>query len=323
MNSAAIFLVVLILGIVLVAIGVVLGSYRPLSLAGGASRRCLEQLRARTDHLRQVIAEATAEMSDHHNHLRHCESVLRQAAEELPPHLLEIIAELLTANSRLQERLSRAEQRLAEQTLLLESQQADSRTDPLTQLANRRAFEETLTGIEGGASNGEPVRGVVLLIDVDHFKRLNDRWGHPTGDAALRRVADILRRAAGRAGLLARIGGEEFALVLPKMALTDAAALADRLRAAVAADHWTIGDQTIRLSVSAGLAEWEHGHDIRQCFKRADDALYAAKRNGRNTVFYHDGRQLLRWETDTVDEAAWHELCGAVRRRLAELIDER
>ncbi len=319
MSALTIFLLVLVLGVVQVAVGAVLGAYWPRRGNRSATPSSEgEELRDRAEAVRRLLAEAADEMLDHQVKLQKIESSLSEEADHLPPRLLTVIAELVEINQQLGRRLAESEQKLSDQAVQIESHYAAARTDPLTRLSNRRVFDEELTALALRFQRDSAV-SAVALIDVDHFKRLNDRWGHPAGDAALRRVADLLRRAVGRRGLVARIGGEEFAVLLPRVGLIDAAVLADRLRLAVAADEWTVDDHLMGVTISVGLAAFEHDEDGHRMLRRADQALYAAKRGGRNAVFLHDGRQTARWESSTTDETGWHELCDAVRRRLAEV----
>jgi diguanylate cyclase len=127
----------------------------------------------------------------------------------------------------------------------------------------------------------------VLLLDIDHFKCVNDTFGHPFGDDCLRLVADTLRGFGQRAGdVVARYGGEEFVLALPATSLEEAAALAERIRAAVAALQPMHGDTPLQLSISIGVASFAPpGHcTSAQLLQAADTALYRAKRQGRDRV---------------------------------------
>jgi len=153
-----------------------------------------------------------------------------------------------------------------------------SRTDSLSGLANPRAFEEHLAQETARASRyGEPLS--LLAVDVDGLKRINDVQGHRGGDAALRAVARALRQGARASDVAARIGGDEFALLAPSTPLDAAAALAERVRALVAAEGLD------GLSVSVGVAT-TRGEDAAPSRLReaADSALYEAKRRGRDRV---------------------------------------
>lgn len=157
-------------------------------------------------------------------------------------------------------------------------------TDALTGLWNRRHFEEMLARCAEAADR----RGwALLLADTDHFKRYNDRYGHPAGDRALERVAAILaEQAQGRGGSAFRIGGEEFAL-LATCAEEEAPALAEAVRAGVAALGLTHADHPrgiLTLSIGLAHSAWDPGATTQDRLRSADEALYAAKRQGRDRV---------------------------------------
>jgi diguanylate cyclase (GGDEF)-like protein len=152
-----------------------------------------------------------------------------------------------------------------------------ARTDPLTTLFNRRVFDEQLSKELARALRFKRELGL-LLFDLDHFKSVNDRHGHQAGDEALRTLARILSEAVRTVDTAARIGGEEFAIILPETALADALAVAERLRAA----QESSGRYT---TVSIGVASApQHGATPESLFKSADAALYRAKDGGRNRV---------------------------------------
>ncbi len=155
-------------------------------------------------------------------------------------------------------------------------------TDPLTGLANRaRYFGVAERQVRSAARSGRSLG--VLMIDIDRFKAINDTHGHQVGDRALRRCADALRHGLGDRNLLARLGGEEFAALLPDCGLAEAAGLAEALRAAVAGLEFEDGG--LRITVSIGVAELHAGEaDIAHAMTRADRALYDAKEAGRDRV---------------------------------------
>lgn len=160
-----------------------------------------------------------------------------------------------------------------------------ARIDELTGIANRRHFDEAFARAwRHAAEAGQPL--AVLMIDVDHFKSINDRFGHALGDACLRSVARALVAELGDApGMLARMGGEEFAVMLPNAGAATAARLAERLRAAVQALTGTVPGQSVQVTVSVGVACAAPGRDdAQQTLVLADRLLYEAKRQGRNRV---------------------------------------
>lgn len=156
--------------------------------------------------------------------------------------------------------------------------------DYLTGLANRRAFFEAAEQ-ELTRSRTVPRPTAVIVLDADHFKAINDRYGHPGGDVVLQHLAAILGDTFREVDVVARIGGEEFAVLLPSTDLPRAAVVAERLRASVAAQAVHFEGVQIRYTVSAGVASLDDGEGgIDLLLKRADQALYAAKRGGRNRV---------------------------------------
>lgn len=126
----------------------------------------------------------------------------------------------------------------------------------------------------------------ILVADLDHFKRINDTYGHQAGDDALIHIARVLTRMTRTEDTVARIGGEEFAILLPDTNRLGAAVLAERIRSAVERDRFAVGDQALPLTVSIGLASHgvEHVDTIDQLLNIADQRLYLAKKHGRNRI---------------------------------------
>lgn len=158
-------------------------------------------------------------------------------------------------------------------------------TDPLTQALNRRAFEErALQALQRSQRQNLPL--CLALLDLDHFKRVNDHHGHATGDAVLREFSALCREQARATDLFARFGGEEFVLLLPDSHLDAAAQGLERLRVNLAENDL----QGLRIRVSIGLAEWLPGETLEQLLQRADTALYSAKAAGRDCLMRADSR---------------------------------
>ncbi len=182
---------------------------------------------------------------------------------------------LLTEKAQLADQLAHANEELAKLAA----------TDSLTRLPNRRAFDEAL--VRDLARNDRGVAGFsVILIDIDHFKRVNDTHGHPAGDAVLVSVADALRRTLRAGDIAARYGGEEFAVIAAGCNLEGGRAAAERIRAEIERTVAATPVGTLSVTASLGVAEMRdadrpRGEDL---VKRADRALYAAKAAGRNTV---------------------------------------
>ncbi|MES9996527.1 diguanylate cyclase [Desulfovibrio aminophilus] len=153
--------------------------------------------------------------------------------------------------------------------------------DGLTRLFNRRHFLETgQTELERARRYGRALS--LVMFDVDHFKKVNDTYGHDAGDAVLRSLADTARTALRQADVLGRLGGEEFAAILPETDLKAGMETAERLRRAVEELKVSHGELVLRLTVSLGVAQIREGEDLDGLLKRADQALYEAKNSGRN-----------------------------------------
>jgi diguanylate cyclase (GGDEF)-like protein len=180
-----------------------------------------------------------------------------------------------------------------------EATERSARTDTLTGLANRRVFQETLDSeIRRSRRYRWPV--TVLMLDLDHFKAVNDSFGHMLGDIVLARVGGIVRHAVRDADAACRVGGEEFAVVLPETAREGGYAVAERIRRRVehAFRGATVDGNDIPMTVSAGLAIFpEDALHAEELIARADEALYAAKHAGRNRVcvHYREKRRSLRF----------------------------
>jgi len=213
--------------------------------------------------------------------------------------LLRTASPMLVASSVLVVVLLGATLRMAvvlfrQQLLLQEHLRDQARRDPLTGLANRRRFDEVLAraGAEG-VGRDRPL--ALVALDIDHFKRINDNWGHATGDAVLRALAAVCTENVRGSDVVARLGGEEFAVVMPGAPLADAVSMAERLRAAVEAMHCVPVDDAgrpladgapILVTASFGVAECQADGlaSADALLPLADRRLYAAKTGGRNRV---------------------------------------
>lgn len=161
-------------------------------------------------------------------------------------------------------------------------------TDPLTATNNRRRFLELLdTELARVKRHGGT--GALLMTDLDHFKRINDAHGHAAGDEVLRHYARLIRESLRRTDAVGRLGGEEFAILLPEEGLEGAFELAERIRTRLESTPAQVGDQSVPVTVSIGIAALRPEDETAEApLQRADLALYAAKDGGRNQVRIHD-----------------------------------
>jgi diguanylate cyclase len=189
-------------------------------------------------------------------------------------------------NKILENRLIGSKQEVANLQQSLEAIRAETLTDPLTGLGNRKYFDRAIEdAVKSAVKNGEPLS--LLMFDIDHFKSFNDNYGHLTGDQVLRLVAMSLKATIKGQDITARYGGEEFAVVLPNTALRQALTVADHIRRAVMSKELkkkSTGEILGRVTISVGVSMLQGGDDTDSLIERADACLYAAKRNGRNRV---------------------------------------
>jgi diguanylate cyclase len=192
----------------------------------------------------------------------------------------------LTAHvRRLEAELRRSSAELAKLRGQLHGAVQDALTDSLTGLANRRSFDLELRAVAARSSRSSPAH--LVMADIDHFKRVNDTHGHDIGDEILRIVGEILLAHVRRDSLVARVGGDEFGLLVPGASPHYTTAIATRLcellasRPLVLRDHPEVIE---RITLSIGVAAWHAGESSARWFARADAALYEAKRRGRNRI---------------------------------------
>jgi diguanylate cyclase (GGDEF)-like protein len=160
---------------------------------------------------------------------------------------------------------------------------AELTVDSLTKVSNRAHLLTSLKmKLRAAATTHLPL--CLILADIDHFKQVNDQHGHPAGDAVLRLVTDRMRSTLREADLIGRLGGEEFAIVLEDTTLAGARILAERIREQIADQPCEHGGKAISVTLSQGIAEFSEEESIDSLIARADAALYAAKRGGRNRV---------------------------------------
>ena len=214
-------------------------------------------------------------------------------AEPSSAALQGVVADLSDATRQMQAQNAEVERALAASTSevamlreQLEEIRKEAATDPLTRLANRRAFDEEIERVRAEAeSRGDDF--CLVLLDIDHFKKFNDTWGHQTGDQVLRYVASIIRKRVNAPRFASRFGGEEFAIILPGESLFEASPLVNAILKDVSSAsirRRSTNDNLGIITLSAGIASYRAGDSVHDIIERADANLYTAKRRGRNRL---------------------------------------
>lgn len=195
-------------------------------------------------------------------------------------------ADMQTKNSDLETQLRESRNQIKELQESLEAIRYESLTDQLTGLANRKHFDQSLEReVAAARRRGEPL--CLVMCDIDHFKQFNDTHGHQTGDQVLRLVGTAIKGSIKGRDTAARYGGEEFGIILPSTPLHAAVKVADQIRIAIMAKELikrSTGESLGRITMSFGIAAYRKDERLESFFERADAALYASKRNGRNRV---------------------------------------
>jgi diguanylate cyclase len=249
------------------------------------------QVRDEIEQVRAMIENAAGSATNYSESLAGMTERLGAAGDNeglrtIVESLVQATKEMERSNQALEERLTASKQEITQLQQNLEAVRTESLTDPLTTLANRKLFDQTLErALTAAAAKGDPFS--LLMTDIDHFKNFNDTYGHQTGDQVLRLVAASLKNNVKGQDLAARYGGEEFGVILPNTILRSAVTLAEHIRRAVMAKQLmkrSTNEQLGRITISIGVSSWRKGDTAQSLIGRADACLYAAKRAGRNRV---------------------------------------
>jgi diguanylate cyclase len=222
-----------------------------------------------------------------------------------PADMRKLVDGLIAATRAMEQRAKSLEGELqasSQQVTELRGKLADVRkeslTDPLTNVANRKAFDEAVKAAVEAVSKGEDVS--LLMCDIDHFKKFNDNFGHQTGDQVLRLVASCLSENVKGRDTAARYGGEEFAVLLRGTALNGATNVAEQIRQTVETKKLvkkSTGEILGAITISIGVAQFTAGETMETVVRRADACLYGAKHSGRNLVIHENDPRMAALET--------------------------
>ncbi|MCG8566569.1 MAG: GGDEF domain-containing protein, partial [Desulfobacterales bacterium] len=194
---------------------------------------------------------------------------------------------LKDSGSKLQKRMQVSSNELNQLHRELEKSQKEAQTDALTGLINRRGLGKALE-VERIRARQNKTPFSIILLDIDHFKRVNDNFGHLVGDSLLKGLSIIIKKQIRRNDVAVRFGGEEFLILLPETHLEGAVAVAEKLRNALSSKEWKVresGKSMGRITASMGVATHEPDDTEESFIQRADRAVYMAKTTGRNKVF--------------------------------------
>ena len=247
-----------------------------------AARELDTQIREQVDGLQSSVQEAADLDSLKHVLESHLEGLLGTMDEhqQQRDHREQEVAARLKG---LAERVANMEQEAQGYREHLEVQRQKALIDPLTGLPNRAAWSERLDQeVNAWHQHGNSLS--LAMLDLDHFKRINDGYGHLAGDKVLKIIANVLRKRLRTTDFIARFGGEEFVLLMPDSSLADAVAVGNNLRAAIEACPFHFKGEPVTITVSMGVAQFQPGERSDLALKRADEALYRAKAAGRNQV---------------------------------------
>jgi diguanylate cyclase (GGDEF)-like protein len=240
------------------------------------AKAVIRELEAISDHVRNSLAQHQSSMLTFKDRLANLGGDTEGRAWQ---QLCDEAERILSPTLKLSNEIAQAYDEIRQQTHLLMSF-TEVRTDPLTGVSNRRALDESLNNLFAMKSRYQTSFSLVI-VDIDHFKLVNDKQGHVYGDNVLRQVAQHLDDCVRETDLVARFGGEEFVLVLPQTDLGGACILADRVRHLI--------HEQMEVTISGGVACVVDGDTPGSLIARADSALYSAKSAGRNLVYRHEG----------------------------------
>jgi len=258
-----------------------------LTVAGDEARTRFADTTAVNDTVMTHVRELTAQVHGA-TELKLLQTLVTSRLEAVTQQVLELrsrdekrMQEQSARTERMQSRIKELERESQELHAKLDNEKFGARHDPLTLVANRKAFDERLAQILAMRTQRD-VPASMLLWDLDNFKAINDTYGHRAGDRVLKNVATCLVAALRPEDFVARIGGEEFIVLLSGLPVSNAAAIAEELRRAIEALRFHFRGVPVRITMSCGLTDVRPDDSASSAFDRADAALYRAKREGKN-----------------------------------------
>lgn len=248
-------------------------------------RRVMDDMMRQAKTTAQQAEQYGEELAQHTNAL-HNTSFDENTLSKLVDELINGAQGMRLSVTELQSTVAGHSQEVESLKLALQQAIGEALTDPLTGLKNRRAFDRIISSVIETGSDSKQGHSL-LMLDVDHFKQVNDSYGHVFGDKVLRSIAHVLQNTVKMADSVARFGGEEFAVLLPDTGVDGAAVVAERIRAAV--ENGRIrgngkAEEVGSITISIGVTAYRNGDTAESLIERADQALYQSKSDGRNRV---------------------------------------
>jgi diguanylate cyclase len=248
-----------------------------------AFRNLLERMISKLTDWTKNIDSHTKSLDKYVAELTNRHDIDPETLKDLTGSVLSTTRSIVASQSEIQQGMLSATQHIRKLQKELEIARTESMTDLLTKLANRRWFEQDLEAAMQATKRNDEL--FVILLDIDFFKKFNDTYGHLIGDSVLRFIAGILKNNIESSQLVARIGGEEFAIIVPNSNLEKAFALAEHLRETIAISQLKrkdTGEFINNITISLGISGYQVGEDWDTLYQRTDAALYESKANGRN-----------------------------------------
>ncbi len=285
----------------------ILSDLRMRCLSGARAARAMDTVGTG---MSQTIDQVLVKLEAAARHTEAYSSTLSAASGELsagqsPADLRKLVEDLIGATRAMESKTKALEselQKSSDQVVELRGALADVRketmTDPLTAIANRKAFDAAMDAALMAVAKGDNVS--LMMCDIDHFKKFNDSWGHQTGDQVLRLVASCLSENVKGRDTAARYGGEEFGVLLRGASITDAARIAEQIRLAVQGRKLvkkSTGTTLGTITISIGIAQFKAGDTAESAIRLADACLYGAKQNGRNMVMSEGDSRMVTLES--------------------------
>ncbi|PQO46035.1 GGDEF domain-containing protein [Blastopirellula marina] len=281
-------------------IGYFLGkrNQRRVSVDQAFARRELKRAKSIAKQLEEISREVRRNLASHQSSIAHFKDRIalmssdEKQGDESWQTLCEEAERMLSPTIRLSAQIANAYDEVRQQANLLMTF-TESRTDPLTGLSNRRALDDSLESLFAMKDRYELTFSLCIL-DVDHFKKINDEFGHLEGDRVLQEVASLIDNCVRETDVVTRYGGEEFVVLMPSTDLEGANMFAERVRFAA--------DEQLKVTVSGGVAQACASDEPKTLLARADAALYRAKGNGRNCIYSHTGECVLPYPLPNQEE---------------------